>query len=328
MTQGLFTPEEVSDMILAGDNLLLAGDAKLLSQLPAGNWIGGSTTFFILYPENKTTSNEKIFVNQLPRFVTDVDIKEYDETSVKTIFNNGRQNSFTVLIMPWFTPIAVEYSLNSPYYEKFALHPVCGWLAGLSLENQTDKSYVLSGWAPGVLSEKGIAMQVMLPKDKYVDINIFNAYKQGNGDSIVFDYSSLTLTYAIINGKKRNLAQYLREVEHKSLFPLVANYSGAMINITILNVGETEVTVSAPVFQGVDYRLAVANDEIAEPELISDKIILSVTCVGNYIQSDICRKYFNKMNGPAVFGEIAYQQLGMSTVYVTVDDILLNSDTK
>ena len=296
MTQGLFTPNEVSDMILAGDNLLLAGDSKLLSQLPAGNWIGGDTTFFILYPENRTTSNDKIFVSRLPDFVRKVEIREYDEANIQNIFNDGRQNSFTVLIMPWFTPIAVEYSLNSPHYENFALHPVCGWLAGISLENQTEKSYVMSGWSPGILSEKGIAMQVTLPENKFVDINIFNAYKQGRGDSIVFDYSSLTLTYAIINGEKRNFAQYLREVEHKSLFPLVANYSGSMINITILNVGETEVTVSAPVFQGVDYRLAVVNDEIAEPELISDKIIFSVTCVGNYIQSEICEKYLRKMN--------------------------------
>jgi hypothetical protein len=32
------------------------------------------------------------------------------------------------------------------------------------------------------------------------------------------------------------------------------------------------------------------------------------------------------MNGPVVFGEIAYQQIGQTTVYVTVDDVTFNTE--
>ena len=321
MTQGLFTPAEVSDMIRAGKRLLLAGDTKLLSQLPAGNWIGGTTPFFILYPENRTTSFDKIFVNTLPEFVTKTEIREYDETTIRNIFNDGPENGFTVLIMPFASPVAVEYSLNAINYENFAIKPVCGWLAGQPFEILlTEKSYSASGVAPCLFSEKAIAMHISLPESKFAEIRIFNPYKQGDGDSIMFDYSSQTVTEAIINGEKRNFAEYLREVGYDTQIPLVTNYSGAMINVVIFSVGESEVQLTAPVFSNVEYRIAAIDDNIPEPSLVSERIIFSITCVANFFQPEYCAKYLRKMNGPAVFGEIAYQQIGMTTVYVTVGD--------
>ena len=328
MTQGLFTPDEVSAMILAGDKLLLAGDAKLLSQLPAGNWIGGSTPFFILYPENRTTSFDKIFVSQLPSFVTKVEVREYDETNIQTIFKDGQQNGFTVLIMPYASPVAVEYSINATNYEDFAIYPVCGWISGQPLEIiMTEKSYTASGLAPGVLSEKGVAMHITLPESKYAEVHIFNPYKQGDGDGITFEESSLMVKDAMINGEKRNFAEYLRGIGYDMQMPLIANYSGAMINDVICAIDGAEVPMSAPVFKHVDYRLGLVDDNIVEPTLLSEKIIFSVTCIGNFIQPHICEQYLRKMNGPVVFGEIAYQQIGQTTVYVTVDDVQLNTET-
>ncbi len=328
MTQGLFTPGEVSDLIRAGHSLLLAGDAKLLAQLPAGNWIGGSTPFFILYPEHRTTSYDKIFVSQLPDFVTKTEIREYDETNIQQIFNDGPQNGFTVLIMPFASPVAVEYGLNATNYDNFAAHPLCGWLSGQPLEIiMTEKSYSASGISSGISSDKAVAMHVSLPENKYAEVHIFNPYKQGNGDNIRFDYGSLTLKDAFINGEKRNFAGYLREIGYDMQMPFVANYSGAMINVVCCGIGESEVQVSAPVFKSVDYRIAVIDDEIIEPLLVNDQIVFSVTCIGNFIQPDICAQYLRKMNGPVVYGEIAYQQVGQTTVYVTVGNASLNTET-
>ena len=328
MTQGLFTPEEVSAMIRAGHYLLLAGDAKLLSQLPAGNWIGGSTPHFILYPENRTTSFDKIFVSQLPDFVTKTEIREYDETTIQNIFNDGPQNGFTVLIMPFASPVAVEYSINATNYENFAVHPVCGWLTGLPLDIiMTEKSHSASGNGPVLFSDKAVAMHISLPKTKYAEIKIFNPYKQGIGDSIMFEENSLLVKDAFINGEKRNFAEYLREIGYDMLMPLVANYSGAMINDVVIAIDGEVVPMSAPVFSHVDYRIAVVDEAIVEPSLVNDKIVFSVTCIGNFLQPDICAQYLRKMNGPVVFGEIAYQQIGQTTVFVIVDDVPFNTET-
>jgi hypothetical protein len=314
-------------MILAGDKLLLAGDAKLLSLLPAGDWIAGSTPFFILYPENRTTSFDTIFVNRLPDFVTKVEIREYDETNIQSIFNDGPQNGFTVLIMPFASPVAVEYSINATNYANFAAYPVCGWLSGQPLDVIfTEKSYTASGAGPSISSEKGVAMHITLPENKYAEIHIFNPYKQGNGDNITFEESSLMVKDAIVNGEKRNFAEYLREIGYDMQMPLVADYSGAMINDVICAIEGPEVPMSAPVFKYMDYRLGVVDDKIVEPTLMSEKIVFSATCIGNFIQPHICEQYLKKMNGPVVYGEIAYQQVGQTTVYVTVDDVTLNTE--
>ena len=323
MTQGLFTINEVSEMILSGKSMLLAGDHKLLSQLPAGKWIGGTTPFFILYPENRITSFDKIFVTQLPEFVTQTEVMEYDETNIRNIFNDAPSNGFTVLIMPYASPVAIEYSRNVTEYENFAAKPVCGWLSGQPLEViMTEKSYSGSGLGPCISYEKGFAMHISLPTNKYAEIHIFNPYKQGQGDSIMFEENSMMIKDAIINGEKCNFAEYLRKINYDMQMPLVANYSGAMINDVICAIGVNEVPMSAPVFKHVDYRIAVVDDKIVEPSLVSEKIVFSVTCIGNFIQPDICAQYLKKMNGPVVFGEIAYQQIGQTTVYVTVDNVV------
>ena len=102
--QTLYPVEEVSEMILAGKKLLLAGDEKLLSQLPKGDWIGGTTPYFILYPEQLVESHEKLFVHCLPDFVDKIDIREYDSESIKNIYNDAPQNGFTILIIPFSSP--------------------------------------------------------------------------------------------------------------------------------------------------------------------------------------------------------------------------------
>ena len=329
MVQGLFTVEEVSSMIRAGNKLLLAADAKLLSGLPDGDWIGGTSPFFIVHPEHRTTSFDKIFVNMLPDFVSKVEIKEYDETNIQTIFKDGPKNGFTALIMPWFSPVQNEYSLNATTYENFAAHPVCGWITGLPLDIiMTEKSHSASGTKNRLSTEKAFAMHVSLPDTKFAEIHIFNPYKLGDGDTICFENDAMFVENAIINGEKRNFAKYLRDIGYDMLMPLAADYAGATINNVICAIDGDVVPMSAPVFKYLEYRLAKIDDNITEPSLLGDKIVFSVTCIGNFIQPDICAQFLKKMNGPVVFGEIAYQHICQTTVYVTIDDVTFNPEIK
>jgi hypothetical protein len=169
-------------------------------------------------------------------------------------------------------------------------------------------------------------MHIELPENKYAEVHIFNPYVQGKGDSIKFEYDGMVLKDALINGQKRNFAEYLREIHFDMLMPFVANYSGAMINVVCCGIGETEVFTSAPVFRSLEYRIAEIDQSIVEPSLISDRIVFSVTCIGNYLQPDVCAQYLKKMNGPVVYGEIAYQLVNQTTVYVTIGDV--NSDNE
>ena len=329
MVQELFTVEEVSAMIREGKKLLLAGDAGLLSQLPKGEWIGGSTPLFLLRNANRVTSYDKIFVNKLPDFVTKTVIKEYDETNIHDIFNDGPENGFTVLILPFVKPVTTEYAMNAANFENFAAYPVCGWVSGQPLDKiLTKKAYTASGISPSISSDKGVAMHISLPKSKYAEINIFNPYEQNDGDVITFDQSGQVIKDVYINGIKRNFAEYFHEKKYDGNYlPLVANYSGAMLNISCIAAGD-QMQLSAPVFEHIEYRFAKINPQITEPELDSDKIIFSFTCVHIFLQPEYCEKYLKKMDGAVVFGEIAYQFVNQTTVYVTIDDVSLNTQMK
>jgi hypothetical protein len=320
MKQGLYTFEEVTAMIREGKKLLLAGDYDLLSQLPQGDWIAGTTPYFILYPEQRLTSYDRIFVYCLPDFVEKTVIREYDASDIKGIYNDAPQNAFTVVIIPFGSAVAQEYSMNAPYYDNFARRPVCGWISGRPLDTlMTGKSYAGAGATAAFFTDKAVAMHISLPADKYAEIHIFNPFKQGSGDTITFDYSSQIVKDAIINGQRRNFAGYLHEKNINLELPLVANYSGAMMNINCYEVKDDEVYLSAPVFENVNYRFAGIDLSVSEPELISERIVLSVTCITNYLQPELCRKYIKKLNGPVVYGEIAYQLVNQTTVYVTID---------
>ncbi|MDR0814573.1 MAG: hypothetical protein LBN37_02350 [Bacteroidales bacterium] len=324
MNQNLITPEEASAMILRGDRLLLAGDIALLSQLPKGNWIGGTTPFFILYPEHQVTSYEKLFVTKLPDYVLKTTIQEYDETNIKEIYNDAEKlgNVFTLLIMPYGSQVSKDFASNATYYENFACRPLSGWLTGRPLDSiMTEPSYAVSGVEAKAYTDKAFAMHIELPDTKYAELHIFNPFRQGKGDEISFEANGDILTDAIINGKKRNFAEYLREIGYDPKLPFVADYSGAMINVTCCGITDKEVIVSPPVFQNIEYRIAEIDDNISEPTLLSDTILYSITCIGNFIQPDICAQYLRKMHGPVVYGEVAYQLLGQTTVYITVDDI-------
>ena len=229
MAPGLYTVDEVSEMILEGEKLLLAGDEGLLSQLPKGDWIGGTTPYYILYPEQMITSFDKIFAYGLPDFVDEIKICEYDSSGIKNVYNEAFQNGFTVLIMPFSSPVLMEYALNAPDYKNFACYPVCGWVAGQPIDVLTVKeSYVISGVSGVLHSNKAVAMHISLPANKYAEICTFNPFEQGDGDVITFDSRGFVVKDAIINGVKQNFSEYIRKTKIDTRFPLIADYSGAL----------------------------------------------------------------------------------------------------
>ena len=318
-TSGLYTVDEVSAMIHEGKKLVLSGDDKLLSQLPKGDWIGACSWRFIIL-EQRIETHEKIFVETLPDFITGATIREYDAGNIKNIFNDGPKNGFTILTMPFGSPVAVEYITNAVNYENFAVHPVCGGISGDPFS--PEKLVVASGTGPNIYTDKAVAMHVSLPENKFAEIHLFSPYKQGSGDSIKFDYRGLVLEDAYINGVKRNFTDYLLEIEYgPNSMPFVANYSGETISLIIGRIDGNKLTMVSPVFENIEYRMAVIDYSISEPTLIGDKIFFSASCITNYGSPEFCNRFLKKMNGPIVFGEIAYQMVGYTTVYLTIDDV-------
>ena len=56
---------EVQSAVAAGESLFLAGSREALSQLPAGNWIGGTIPYFMT-EQGGLLAEDRIFVTRVP----------------------------------------------------------------------------------------------------------------------------------------------------------------------------------------------------------------------------------------------------------------------
>jgi hypothetical protein len=167
---------------------------------------------------------------------------------------------------------------------------------------------------------------VPLPDQLRARIDIVNVFRPGAGDSIRFPATGFSAGECLINGRPENFAEYLLKREIDTRLPLVANYSGAMINVSMkaIDRDERRVDFYAPVFQDTEYKLALPVDdyvrafEQAMPEA-NPSLAFCCNCILNYLYSGLEGKKTGGMVGPITFGEIAYQLVNQTLVYCGIE---------
>lgn len=325
----MYTPEEVSDLINQGKTMLLAGHESLLQKLPKGNWIGGTTVYF-MSEKGGMISENLIQVTEMPSCISEVLFKYYDTSTIKNIYKDAYENGFSVVIIPAFSPIHFESAGSIPLYDDFATKPLVGWIAGVDLAKASvEKAKVFLGTEQTVSDNLAVAVHFKLSDGKFAEASIINIFTQGNGDEIEFSETGLEVKNAIINGKSMNFVDYLINNKIETKFPLVANYNGTMMNVTFRKVNTANKTVSlfAPVFKGVVYKLGHMTgdyiEEIVKQTLKAGNIdyTFSCNCVSNYLGSNLEGKQTGNITGPMTFGEIAYQLLNNTMVNLEVKDL-------
>lgn len=332
----LFTIEEITTKINAGTHLLLAGDEQILKQLPSGNWIGGTIPYFMSENGGLSTKN-RIYVTEIPDYALDVQYQTYNEQTISKIYTNIPENGFSVIIIPAFSQTHLSFAVNAPSYENFAVHPLIGWISGLDLNDlENAKPKVFNGKTKEIMENNAVVMHITLPSSKYAEIGILNIFKQGKGDNIVFLEDGFSAKEAYINAVKKNFQEYILENNINIQLPLVANYYGAMINISIQNIDKKNKKVDfyAPVFKGVEYRQAEnVGDYVGQflnhiPSIDTSKIAFSCNCILNYMYSKLEGKKTAGITGPMTFGEVAYQLLNQTMVYISINDLEEDSITE
>ncbi len=322
------TVENVKDLLAQGQKLLLAGDERLLEQLPPGDWIAGTTTYFMA-EDGRVCTRDLLYVTELPPYVLDTGIKVYDNENIAEVYLDAPANGFSFIIIPAKSPTHLSFALNAPNYKGFALHPLVGWIAGVHLDDlgrQTPK--IFSGRQAVALDDGAVVMHVSLPADKVADVGIINIFEQGRGDTITFPEDGFSAKEACINGKTTNFAEYLYHRRLDKRLPLVADYYGAMIN-TSFQEGEDleeEVRFYAPVFSGLKYKHAkpVEDYSLRFASLMSpgggDQVLFSCNCILNALYSEQ-QASRTEISGPTTFGEIAYFLLNQTLVYLRIIDL-------
>lgn len=325
----LLTPTEAARLIEAGRTLLLAGDETILSSLPNGSWIGGTAANFIT-ADGGVTDQAHVLVTDITDYAASVDVRVYDEASLPTLGDDYSDRGFSVIILPGMSAIHSAFARNVQGYAGVFNSPLIGWIAGVHLSEvgvRAPKSFAGDGLTRG---SEAVVMHVTLPQGLSAHLDIINLFKQGVGPAIEFDGEGFEVEgNCRIDGKAANLARFITDQGVDTQLPLVADFNGAMINVSIqsVDVEAGRVKLYAPVFKGVTYRFAEPiSDYVAEfarqvGEKAEQSTVFSCNCILNYAYANLEGKRTGDFVGPVTFGEIAYMLLNQTLAYLTVDKV-------
>jgi hypothetical protein len=324
--KSMMTVQEASELIRSGKKLFIAGDESQLAALPRGEWVGGTIPFFMGEAGGLFTQNQ-VQVTMLPEYVTACTVTLYGVEDLERIPADYKPNGFAYVVIPAFSEAHQKFAQDCSNWPGVFDRPLIGWIAGIDLKDLGKTlPRVFNGQSGEDSTTKAAVMHVDLPEDKYAKSNIINLFHQGSGDSITFSTAGFEVTECMVNGQKRNLAEYLEEQKIDQKLPLVADYVGAMINVSFqaVDAKNGKVSLYAPVFPGVEYKIAVpVGDYETEfrKELDAKSIhpVFACNCVLNYLYAKLEGKKTGHIVGPITFGEIAYMLLNQTLVYLTFE---------
>jgi hypothetical protein len=319
---------EVQSAIAAGESLFLAGSREALSQLPRGKWVGGTICYFMT-DEGGLLSEDRIFMTKVPEFALAAEAADYGPENLNELYSDAPANGFTFVVMPAGTEVLKTFAESAQGYDGFLMRPVIGWVAGVRVDQiGKDSPAVFNGQTGTILEDRCAALHVTLPDSKVADLDIVNIFESNEGDLFRFEKEGFDVTGCQINGKPANLADYITEKGFPTEFPLVGDYNGSLINVSFQKVDRDAHTVEmyAPVFPGVDYRLAKPVADYAsaftrEVAATNDEPAFACNCILNYLYGGLEGKKTGHITGPITFGEIAHQLLNQTMVRLYLRDV-------
>ncbi len=327
MKKQLYTVEEVNSLIKAGRKLIVTADEVLLDKLDEGDWIAGTIPYFMT-DEGGILTNEKLFVNDLTEVGKNFKFEQYNAKNIHNITTNSFGNGFTIVILPLGSEIHACFSLNSLNYTDILINPVLGFVSGFNLNDTNNPSaYTYFGGNKEKSNAAGVVLHIELPENEVARVEIINPNSiDENSPEFIFPTTSFEQSDCKINGEDGNIADYLISIDHHSLsIPLISSTNGALINrdVQFIDKANRKVSFYAPLYSDEKYRLAKKSDDFAA--LLVDKMKIdknispySCLCVSFYLLGNLENKIVN-INGAFTFGEIAYQLLNQTTVFLLID---------
>jgi hypothetical protein len=322
----LATIESVSARVGEGRRLIVAGDEEMLRRLPPGPWIGGTTSYF-MSAQGGVTSRDRLFAVEVPALATGARVAIYDCETIGRIASDSPEVGYTVVILPAFTDLHRRFALEAPSYDQQFMKAIVGWVAGTDIAGAgraTPK--VFAGPSAACLDDVAVAMHVELPRGYWAKIGIVNIFEPADGPIIQFPSTSFDASDCTVDGKHENIVDFLREAGCDLRLPLVSEFCGSRINVSIqsVDVPRRRLRFFAPVFEGARYQTArpVANYAEKLAQAIPTNLeapAFTCNCVLNYLHGQLEGRRTGSLVGPMTFGEIGYQLLNQTLVYLTVD---------
>ena len=316
--------DAVSKLITGGKLLHIAGTDALLRKLPKGKWVGGSTEYFLESAGGKVSGDDF----DVSEFTYDFSIKSYDVSSIKNIAADAYDNGFSIVIIPFDSKVHIEYAQKAPGYQDIFMKNTVGWISGLNLGKQGQVPVAVNGMTGEVFTDRAVALHLGAGAGKMFSVNIINIFEQDEKSPLIeFSKEGFRADTCLVNGKETKLADYIAQNKINTKMQLVGEYSGQGVNVSFKSIDSGIVNFYAPVFKGIKYRIAknipdyvkAFNAKLAEVK--NANIAFSCNCILNFLYGELEGKQIagsggSAFTGPVTFGEIAYQLVNQTLVYV------------
>lgn len=320
------TVTEVAALIATGRPLLLAGSEVLLRRLPRGLWLGGTIPYFMTEAGGQHTE-ELLLATTFPPECLAGAVKLYPQAELPQIPRDYPAHGVSFIILPAASASLARYAGESGSWPGFFERPLVGWISGVSLERlATEQAKVVNGQTGEVSADAAGVLHLTLAPRVEAKTEIINLFEPADGDVITFPAEGFSAQGCLVNGAPRDFADYLTQAKVDTRWPLVADFSGTNINVSFqsVDVKGHRVTFYAPVFKGLEYRLARPVTDYVERfaavlERRGIEPIFSCNCILNYLYAGLEGKKTGHVVGPITFGEIAWMLLNQTMVYVTLE---------
>ncbi len=318
--------EEVKHHISEGKLLHIAGAESLLRKLPPGNWIGGSTEYFMT-KEGGIVTNAKLFVETLP--YNEFTITNYDAGSIHNVALAAPDNGFSIVIIPFDSAVHVQYAGKAADFPEMFMKNIVGWISGVNLGVPGQVPVAVNGWTGEIFRDEAVVLHINAPFGQSMTTGIINIFSPDPHSPVIeFPEAGFSTDRCLVDGVYVDMPLFLRKNLIDTKLPLVGSYSGAGVNVSFKKIENDKVHFYAPVFPDIQYRMAkpVENYEAEFDSRLEQfketKPVFSCNCILNFLYGELEGKGLDAFYGPITFGEIAYQLVNQTLVYVTVSEAI------
>jgi len=319
----LMSLQETSKLIESGKVFHIAATEALLKKLPKGNWIGGSTEYFIAKTGGEI-SNEKLSVTEL--FCENFSIKAYSAAEIENVAADAFDNGFSIVIIPFDSVVHKDYARNAPGYKDMFMKNTVGWISGMNLGVSGQTPIAVEGTVATAYADKAVAIHLKIADGKNVNVGIINIFSQDKSSPLItFAEEGFSIKKCFVDGKETVFADYIAQNKIDTKLPLVGDYAGNGVNVSFRSIENGVVNLYAPVFENIRYRIAASIADY-EKEFHSKlapfkgkESAFSCNCILNFLYGNLEGKHLDAFFGPITFGEIANQLVNQTLVYVTVE---------
>ncbi|MFC7702802.1 DUF6976 family protein [Plastorhodobacter daqingensis] len=322
MKNELLDVVEAAERIGRGDIMCIAGDEQLLLQLPKGRWIGGTTVYFVA-SDGGAVLRDKLFCTTLQ--ARRAEVRYLPTLSLPEIPAGYIDGGATLILVPAFSTAHARFAVNGPGYPGLFDQPLLGWVTGVHLDELGSRRPKVVNGATGAVNEDGaLLLHLELWPGERAELDIVNIFEPDDAVTFSFPVGGFAASRAIVEGAEVSFGTFLVESGADTRLPLIANYAGAHVNVSIRDIDHRtgEVSFYAPVVPGVEYRLACPVPDYAAAFARNaggrGAAQFSCNCILNYIHGDLEGRPTGDFTGPVTFGEIAYILLNQTLVRLDI----------